>query len=536
MTAAAGARMPRRAFVVIFLAALGVYALESVAWPLAGGRDSGNYLGYYLELPRPVHPELMLVRTPVAPLLFGSLLDLGGSVLAEVGLGLLFAASVAAIAAVAASISRRLAIVSAIAVLAYPSTGALLHQVSSDSVTAVGAALLALASVRVAARPSTARFALLGVLVVVLVLVRPVNQVLLVLVLLPLLTPAASLRLRLEGAGAFLLTAVGLLLLWSSFNYLRYDDFTVARTGAAQMPLARAFVAEGIVSPRNGPVSRGLGRLVRTYLLSQEPYRSYGITEEQFYKPGNRRMYFDLLYVSNQAWGWHSDYAKLRRVGIEAVKAHWRLYLRSVATTVVDELTIPYEMRSVRRPQPASGPAEPPPTIVVNGRRLPKPTEGEAIPGERLHWLLATPDNRIWTDWSDVANPVVRYRDPEDRATAEAMSRRLREWQRQLPNRDGVDAVSRALNGVNGKLPPMLFWLLAGLPAIMLWRLAEIRALLVVTAGVLLVVVVTALGQPTTLELSLPFQPLFVLFGLTGLVAVVRRLRERLPARRREAP
>ena len=36
-----------------------------------------------------------------------------------------------------------------------------------------------------------------------------------------------------------------------------------------------------------------------------------------------------------------------------------------------------------------------------------------------------------------------------------------------------------------------------------------------------------ALRQPTTLELSLPFQPVFTLFGLTGLFAAARLLETR---------
>src|SRR5687767_588832 len=148
-----------------------------------------------------VFPELMLLRTPGAPLVLGPLFQLGGSALAEFGLGVCFAASVVAIAAAAASVSGRLAFAAALVVLAYPSNGALFHQYSSDPVAALGVSLLLLATIRVSVRPTVARFALLGALLVALVLVRPVNQVLLALALLPLALPGPW-RSRLLRAGA----------------------------------------------------------------------------------------------------------------------------------------------------------------------------------------------------------------------------------------------------------------------------------------------------------------------------------------------
>jgi hypothetical protein len=518
----------------LFAVALAVYAVQAIAWPLSAGRDGSTYLIYYAEMwhAHAVFPELMLLRTPVAPLLLGPLFQLGGSTLAEIGLGICFAASVVAISAAAASISGGLAVAAALVVLAYPSNGALFHEYSSDPVAALGIALLLLATVRVAQRPTMARFALLGALTVILVLVRPVNQVLLVLALLPLALPG-SWRSRLLRVGAFAAASAVLLGAWASYNRLRYDDLTVARSGAAQIPLNRAFRVERIVSPDNGPVSRELGVLVRRHLLAEEPYRSYGITEEQFYASGSSRMYYDLLVLSDQVWGWHSDYAKLRRAGVEAVRSHPRLYVWAVGRTVWDELVTPYSKRSAQQPGTASGATRPAETIVVGGRRLPKPSDGEPIPGQRLFWLFSTPDGRIWMDWSDVAHPVARYRYASDRAQAEAVERQVAGWERDVPNRNGVASLSSRLNGISSTLPPALVWLLLGLPSLLLWRLPEVRALIAVTGASLLVIGVTALGEPTTLEFALPFQPIFILFGLTGMLSLARLLRAARPTSRR---
>ena len=69
----------RRGAFVLLVAALAVYAFESIGWPLWAGRDLGVYLRYYIQIGQddPVFPWSMLTRTPVAPLVVGGLLDTG---------------------------------------------------------------------------------------------------------------------------------------------------------------------------------------------------------------------------------------------------------------------------------------------------------------------------------------------------------------------------------------------------------------------------------------------------------------------------
>src|SRR6478609_1357313 len=88
----------RRGAGLLVVAALVVYAFESVGWVLRPGRDLGVYLRYYVQLGQdhPVFPWSMLTRTPVAPLVTGGLLEAGGGLFAEVVMALLFAASIIA--------------------------------------------------------------------------------------------------------------------------------------------------------------------------------------------------------------------------------------------------------------------------------------------------------------------------------------------------------------------------------------------------------------------------------------------------------
>ncbi len=85
----------------------------------------------------------------------------------------------------------------------------------------------------------------------------------------------------------------------------------------------------------------------------------------------------------------------------EAVRAHPWTYARNVARDFGIVLRAPL-LLDVPAPsgsaQPA--PAAAPETIVVNGRRLPKPSEGDLIPAAHQAGLVSTPDGSIEEVWT----------------------------------------------------------------------------------------------------------------------------------------
>jgi hypothetical protein len=174
-----------RAAPALIVAALGVYALVSLALPLAAGRDLARYLLVYAQLfdAEVVYPHAVLTRTPVAPLVTGGLLD-AGPVVAEVGAALLYALSVLAWCSVARRFGPAAALATAAALLLYPGYVLLFHQLSSDTVFAAGFALFAVLAARMLDQATPGRAAALGASVSLLVLIRPVAQGLLLLVLL----------------------------------------------------------------------------------------------------------------------------------------------------------------------------------------------------------------------------------------------------------------------------------------------------------------------------------------------------------------
>ena len=183
----------RRGVAVVFLVALAVWWLEALAMPLAQGRDLGTYLGGYIELfqRHPVDLGYVLGRTPGATLLIGGLLQFAGGALAEPVVSLLYAASVAAWFVTARILNTRAALLTGLVLLLYPGYAILFHELSSDAIFGAAFAGWALLAVRALAAPSTRRFAWAGAGIGVLALIRPGNQVLLVLALLPLVLRGA---------------------------------------------------------------------------------------------------------------------------------------------------------------------------------------------------------------------------------------------------------------------------------------------------------------------------------------------------------
>ena len=86
----------RRAALVLFVLALAVFAFEALGWPMAKGRDTWDYLAYYLQLTdrHPPLSDLQVFRTPLTPIVLGVPLSLGGTTLLEVVFAALYAAAI----------------------------------------------------------------------------------------------------------------------------------------------------------------------------------------------------------------------------------------------------------------------------------------------------------------------------------------------------------------------------------------------------------------------------------------------------------
>jgi hypothetical protein len=507
---------------VLFALGLAAYAIRAVAWPLTTGRDLDEYLLAYVQLfDRDVLlPWSLLFRTPIAPLYDGLSLDLLGGRLAEPAMAVLYAGSIVCWAAAARYFGARVALAVAVFLLAYQGYALMFHELSSEPLFAAAFAVWALLVMRAAFEPTVGHFALVGLGVAVLALIRPGNAILLAFALVPVLI-AGAWRARLERTGAFVLAAVLPLLAWSVHNGVRFDSWGLARGGNAIVPFYRAFITDHIISPENGKDSQRLASAMQQHLLTREPYRSYGVTLDQLFRDGSFRVHEDLYLLSDQVFGWNSDYEVLRGAGVEGVRARPGTYARGVAHTIWDELA-KAQFRVPSSEPAAETDGSEPSTVVINGKRLPAPSEGEPVPAGQVVWI-SRPDQSIRQVWTSPTEWHFEFAHPEDRARFEEIRRETGDLFDALPNRTGNAQLALRLNQLSRWFPRPWMWVVLGLVAIAVRRPRGWPILVALSLAAFAVVLLNALGLFADLHFVLPVAPAFVLLGLAGLFGTTRR-------------
>lgn len=499
---------------VLFLVALAVYAVRAIGWPLRGGRDLDEYLYDYVQFFdwQPLLPWSMLFRTPVPGLVDGAALDFAGGFFAEPLMAVLFAASVVAWSLAAHAFGARAALLVAVALLAYPAYGLMFHEVSSEPLFAAAFALWALLVVRAARAPSAQRFALVGAAVALLALIRPGNAVLLAFIVFPFVLPGDR-RQRLLRAGAFLSAALIPLIAWAVLNGVRFGDYTLARGGNAVIPFYRAFITDRIVSPENGPASRRLGEAVRRHLVTRDPYKSYGVTVAEVFRSGSFRIHEDFYLLSDEYFGWDSNYSVLRKAGIEAVRKHPGAYASGVLETIWQQLSESF----FRSPPAERKAARAPPVVEVKGRDLPAPTEGEPIPAGQSVWI-SRPDNCIREVWTSATEHHFTFCKPSFRPRFDEINRELASLFGALPDRSGNAELALRLNQASRWYPRLGVWIVLGLIALAVRRPRGMGTLVGIALAAFSVIVLNALGLFADPRFALPVAPAFVFLGSCALL------------------
>ena len=500
--------------VALFVVALAVYGVRAIGWPLAGGRDLDEYLYGYVQFFdwQPLLPWSMLFRTPVPGMVDGAALDVAGGLFAEPLMAALYAGSVVAWAIAARAFGARAAVLVAVALLVYPAYGLMFHEVSSEPLFAAAFALWALLVVRAAKAPSRTRFALVGLGIALLALIRPGNAVLLAFVVFPFVLPGNR-RERLVRAGAFLSAALLPLVAWAVLNGVRFGDYTLARGGNAVIPFYRAFITDRIVSPENGPASRRLGEAVRRHLVTRDPYKAYGVTVAEVFRSGSFRIHEDFYLLSDEYFGWDGNYSILRKAGIEAVRKHPGAYASGVLETVWQQLSESY----FRSPPSKKEAARAPPVIEENGRELPAPTEGQPIPAGQSVWI-SRPDNCIREVWTSATEHHFTFCRTGLKRRFDEVGRELKSLFAALPSRAGNAQLALRLNQASRWYPRLILWIALGLIALLIRRPREARTLVAIALAAFLIVALNALGLFADPRFALPVAPAFVFLGSCALL------------------
>jgi hypothetical protein len=506
----------RRAALALFALAFVVFWLESLGWPMAKGRDTWDYLGYYLQLldSEPPFSELQLFRTPVTPIVLGLPLDVGGLWLLEVVFALLFATSIVAWSATALLFGRIPALFSAGLLLVYPAYATLYHQASSDAVFATALAGWALLLARALDRPSARGFVAVGLALAVLVLTRPANQVLLPLAVLAPLVAAVAWRRRFALAGVCVLAAVLPLVAWALHNGVRYDDATVARGGRAWVPFLQVFTSNGTIAPENGPASERLAALIEEQVLDREPFAPLDVSLETYLRNGTNYETVRLIALSDTVLGRGENYDVLFDSALEAIREEPETYVRGVADTFREFLRQkPLREDVVPRLQTAP---EPPASTYESGggEVLPNPQATVLVPGIPYGFVWCASD---YIDSCTLRDPAQAFADPETQERYREVVAQIRQWDAELPTREGVNAVTEVLNRITPRYPTPVLWLAVGVVALAWRRPRGWRTIVLLWLAAFLVLLIHAASQGVAPEFALPLYPVFIVTALCAL-------------------
>jgi hypothetical protein len=505
----------RRAAVVLFVAAFAVYWLESLGWPMAKGRDTWDYLAYYLQLldSEPPLSELQLFRTPLTPIVVGLPLDLGGIWLLELVFALLYAGSILAWSATALRFGAVPAVFSALLLLVYPAYATLYHQASSDAVFAAGLALWALILTRTLERPSTGGFAAVGFGLAVLVLIRPANQVLLPLAVIAPLVAYAAWRRRLALAGVCLVAALLPLAAWAVHNGVRYDDATVARGGRAWVPFLIVFTGNKTIAPENGEASERLAALIEEHVLAREPHASLDVPLDAYLENGTNYETVRLIALSDTVLGRGENYGVLFDSALEAIREHPGTYVRGVADTFWKFLR-QKPLREDVAPREQTAPEPPVPTFESNGVALPNPQATILVPGIPYGFVWCASD---YIDSCTLADPSQAFADPERQERYGEVVSQVRAWDAELPAREGSNVIPELLNRITPRFPTPVLWLAVGAIALAWRRPQGWQTIVLLWLAAFLALLIHAASQGVAPEFALPVYPVFIVTALCAL-------------------
>jgi hypothetical protein len=519
-----------RGAALVFALGLGLYWLEALAWPLQRGRDSWDYWLYYLQLgdSQPPFSQVMLFRTPVTPIVTGLPMSIGGAQLLEVVMSLIYAASAVAWGWAARPFGRRAAIATSLVVLVFQVPYAeLFHLVSSDFV--FGALLAGWAGlvVRAGLRPSYRTLLGVGAGAAVLTLARPAGQVVVLAAAAVALVAPGRLRVRVRNLAVVLLPAVALLLVWAGVNAARYDDFTVARGGKAWVPFYKVF-NEGHIAVDNGPASRRLASAIARDVLTQPPYRRLHVDVSTYLRSPSNLESIRLIALSDQDFGRASNYDILYRAALEGIRHNLGTYVRSVSSTFWDFLTQRYALGPVRRahvypPLPS--------VLTVDGKPRPSPIAlSPLVQAVRFGFVWCPTDD---IDRCILKDPARAFPLPRDQHRYVQLVDRVRDWNAQLPLRNGQRWLAARLTTVSSNTPQPVFWIALSILGLAFRRPRGRPVLIVLLAAAALVLLVHAISQQAQTEYELPLAPLF---ALVAVASVLGPRRDESPAVSDETP
>jgi hypothetical protein len=116
-------------------------------------------------------------------------------------------------------------------------------------------------------------------------------------------------------------------------------------------------------------------------------------------------------------------------------------------------------------------------------------------------------------------HPAVAFPLARDQRRYAELTSRVRDWNSQLPIRNGNSTLASKLDTVSWRTPRSILWILLAAVALAIRRPRGSLVLLALLLGAALVLLVHALSQGPQTEFELPLAPLFAAVAVAALVA-----------------
>ena len=356
-----------------------------------------------------------------------------------------------------------------------------------------------------------------------LVLIRPANQMLLPVALVPLLAPVAWRRRLVWSAACSAAPPVLPLAAWALHNGVRYDDATGGTRGHARGSRSSSCSrATRPIAPENGPSSTRLARLIEEDVLAKLPPVPIARRPSDTYlQTGSNYETVRLIALSDRVLGRDENYDLMFDSAVEAISEHPSTYVRGVAETFWEFLRREAVARGDRtadfRPRPNRR-CRRSPRSAANSSRTPRLGCSKTVCRTASCGVRPTTSTRARsssrrTSGTDAAT-TLRYRE---------IVAQVRDWDAQLPSRVGVSFVPEVLNRITPRFPTPILWIVVGLALARRAPAARLANHPVLSGGsAFLVLLIHAASQGVAPEFALPLYPVFIVTALAVLAGVRR--------------
>ena len=311
------------------------------------GRDMATYEIYYFQFFMKFPPIvlLQLFRTPGVAFYYGPLFDLGGWMLVLIITGILFVTGMTLFYFIVARWNKWLALITLFLLLLRYHYMQNILGVSSEPLMALVILYWLYFLIKAFYRFENRDWSLVGIIIGILIMVRPDNLVMMLSIFLPLLYWEMGFKVTFKRCLACMLPCIIILLTYVSYNYLRFDFMGIAALGNVHLPFYRAYVQEGLIRPENGPASQKLKEVMQKKILTKKVFQDYGVSIDDMFVYSTDRMFQHLVNEVYLEEGWKNHAVLLRKAAWEAAAANPRDFWLTYVQQLMIIFGVPHQVK-----------------------------------------------------------------------------------------------------------------------------------------------------------------------------------------------